>query len=196
MLRRLTKEELNLGATVSKPNGIKIDAFVIYPGHGLAVVKGIVEKDIGGGIAHFFKLAFPYNKDMEILVPESRIDECGIRPLSENKEINRALEILKEIPRDLNCGILAPTTWKKRQKQYRAMIEGGKLSDVAAIYRDLMHSSGRKELSFGEKDMMQKAEWLISQEIFAAKRFIGEVDDVVSTIRHAVQPAIVAQVES
>ncbi len=175
---------------MSKPSGIKVDGFVIYPGHGLAIVKGIVEKDIGGGMAHFFKLAFPYNKDMEILVPESRIDECGIRPLSENKEINRALEILKEAPRDLNCGVLAPTTWKKRQKQYRAMIEGGKLTDVAAIYRDLMHSSSKKELSFGEKDMMHKAEWLISQEIFAAKRLTGDVDEVVSNIRLAVQPTV------
>lgn len=181
---------------MSKPNGIKVDAFVIYPGHGLAVVKGVVEKEIGGETEHFFKLAFPYNKDMEILVPENRIDECGIRPLSEKNEITRAFEILKEAPRDLSYGVLAPTTWKKRQKQYRAMIEGGKLVDVAAIYRDLMHSSGRKELSFGEKDMMHKAEWLISQEIFAAKRFVGEVDEVVSTIRHAVKPTDSSQVES
>lgn len=171
---------------------IKVNEHVIYPGHGLAVVKGIVTKDVGGHEAKFFKLVFPHNKDMEILVPEGRIAECGIRTLSDKSEISRALEILKEAPRDLNCGVLAPTTWKKRQKQYRAMIEGGKLTDVAAIYRDLMHSSGRKELSFGEKDMMQKAEGLISQEIFAAKSITGAIDDVVSSIRLAVQPPIEA----
>ncbi len=177
---------------MSKAYEMKIDGRVIYPGHGLAVVKEFVTKDIGDGQIKFFKLVFPHNKNMEILVPENRIDECGFRSVSEASEIDKAFNILKEEPTDLSATILAPITWKKRQKMYRAMIESGKLADVATIYRDLVYTSEKKELSFGEKDMLQKAEGLISQEIHAAKKLEGEMEQIVASIRMAVRPAILS----
>jgi CarD family transcriptional regulator len=173
---------------MSKACEMKIDGRVIYPGHGLAVVKEFLIKDIGDGQVKFFKLVFPHNKNMEILVPEDRIDECGIRSVSEMPEIEKAFKILKEVPKDLSASALAPLTWKKRQKIYRAMIDSGKLSDVAAIYRDLVYTAERKELSFGEKDMMQKAEGLISQEIHAARKLDGEMEQIIASIRMAVRP--------
>ena len=174
---------------MSKACEIKIDGRVIYPGHGLAVVKECVTKDIGDGQVKFYKLVFPYNKNMEILVPENRVHDCGIRNVSEKAEIDAAFAILKAEPEDLsiNTGSLTPNTWKKRQKQYKSMIESGNLAEVAKIYRDLVYTSEKKELSFGEKDMMQKAEGLISQEIHAARKLNGAVEEVVASIRLAVR---------
>lgn len=172
---------------------IRIDGKVVYPGHGLAVIKEIVTQDVGDGQITFYKLVFPYNKNMEILVPENRIKACGIRSVSGSTEIEQAFQILKEEPKDLTMCLQAPITWKKRQKIYRTMIESGNLADVATIYRDLVYTAEKKELSFGEKDMLHKAEGLISQEIHAARRLEESVEQIVLSLRAAVRPAVLIE---
>lgn len=176
--------------SAEKPSSYKVqvNGRVIYPGHGLAIVVDFMTQEMGDTKVNFYKLVFPYNKNMEILVPEDRIEACGIRAISENKEIDRAFEILKEEPKDLATYSPSAITWKKRQKVYRAMIESGALADVATIYRDLIHTAEKKELSFGEKDMLHKAEGLISQEIHAARKLTGSVEEVLSSLRMAVKP--------
>lgn len=172
----------------SKACKIEVDGRVIYPGHGLAVVVDLVTQEMGEGEVTFYKLVFPYNKNMEILVPEDRIEACGIRAVGKPEEIEKTLQILKEVPHDLSEYASTAITWKKRQKVYRSMIESGKLADVAAIYRDLTYTSEKKELSFGEKDMLYKAEGLISQEIYAARKLDGGFEEIISSLRMAVKP--------
>ncbi len=181
-----------------KAGRIKPNSYVVYPGHGLAVVKECVVRDVGGGRMTFYKLLFPYNKNVEVLVPESRIEACGIRAVSKGSEIKKVFKILKEEPGGQNdpATCWASATWKKRQKQYREMIDGGKLSDIAVIYRDLIRISERKELSFGERDMLQKAEDLICQEICAAQKFSVSIEKLATRIRNTVRPAISADSDS
>ena len=45
----------------------------------------------------------------------------------------------------------------------------GSLKDISEIYRDLKWVSRTKELSFGEKNLLIKAEALLAQEISAAQ---------------------------
>ena len=142
---------------------------VIYPGHGVAVVEQELEKMVDSKKLKFFKLKFLY-KDMTVLVPiDASNNAIGIRPLSAKNEIEKALNELYKETRKLENTDFTPSSWNKRNKSYQLKLQGGTLTDIASIYRDLMHIAKYKELSFGEKNLLHVAEELLLQEIVVVK---------------------------
>jgi CarD family transcriptional regulator len=138
---------------------------VIYPGHGVAVIDDIIEKRVAGNSIKFFKLNFMF-KDMTILIPMHSLKHTGMRPLSDKECIDGVLnELYKEPSKKLEYLDFTPSGWNRRNKDYQLKIQSGKLFDIAQIYRDLMYIAQQKELSFGEKNLLQTAEELLIQEI-------------------------------
>ena len=135
---------------------------VIYPGHGVARISCVVEKTVGGAVTRFFELTF-YNKDMTILIPISSSESLGIRKLSSRERVTRALKILSE-PAKCKCESNS-VNWNKRNKEYQCKLRSGNIDEMCEIYRDLKHISTRKELSFGEKNLLSKTETLLVEEI-------------------------------
>lgn len=152
---------------------------VVYPGHGVAVIEAVIEKKIGDRSVTFFQLNFLY-KDMTILVPVNSTE--GIRPLGTSEEIDSALSELGKVPQQLESSDFTPSSWNKRNKSYQLKIQGGKFIDIARIYRDLMHTAKYKELSFGEKNLLQVAEDLLLQEILIVKN--KDRDVIVQELRN------------
>lgn len=143
----------------------KLKDKVIYPGHGVAVIDDITEKLVGGSAIKFLKLVFLF-KDMTILVPTYNVKTIGIRQPSEKKVVDNAMGELYSKPERRLEGIdFTPSGWNRRNKDYQLKIQGGRLIDIAKIYRDLMHVSEQKELSFGERNLLQITEELIVQEL-------------------------------
>lgn len=140
---------------------------VVYPGHGVAVIESIIEKKVGENNLSFFKLKFLY-KDMTILVPIATTSYT-IRHLCSWKEIDLALGELNKPTKKLETLDFTPSSWNKRNKTYQLKIQSGNLLDIAVIYRDLMITSKYKDLSFGEKNLLQLAEELLLQEILEVK---------------------------
>lgn len=158
----------------------KVNDKVVYPGHGVAVVQEIVKKNVAGSTSIFFKLTFPY-KEMTVLVPKGRFESSGIRSLSNDDEIKLATVELHAAPRTSKSGEVLPAGWSRRHREYQIKIQQGSLVDIASIYRDLMYTSQRKELSFGEKSLMQMTEDLLSQEISTVRGCKPE--DILGEIR-------------
>ena len=103
---------------------------------------------------------------MTVLVPVNNAPRMAIRHLSSDCEVKKALNELYQPPeRKLETLDFTPSGWNKRNKDYQLKIEGGALLDLAKIYRDLMFVAKQKELSFGERNLLQMAEDLLSQEI-------------------------------
>lgn len=144
---------------------------VVYPGHGVAQIKQVIEKSVGTSKIKFYELKF-INKDMTILVPIGALDSCGIRPLSSEKNIEQILDILSEpsVPRK-NC---TTSSWNKRNKQYQYRIKTGDLTEITKIYRDLQCMAKEKDLSFGERNLLQQTENLIAEEISLVKNLVEE----------------------
>jgi CarD family transcriptional regulator len=136
---------------------------VVYPGHGVAVINCVIEKKIAGRILHFFELRF-LNKDMTILVPTENAVEVGIRPLSSSEHINAIFKELSQ-PAIIKNSEAAVSNWNKRNKEYQGKLRSGNLLEIGAIYRDLRHIENYKELSFGEKNLLQQTEALLVEEI-------------------------------
>jgi CarD family transcriptional regulator len=135
---------------------------VVYPGHGVAQIHRIVEKLIAGNRACFFELKF-LNKDMTILVPTNNLTSVGIRRLSSTEHITDIFKTLMQPSTRISYD--AVTNWNKRNKDYQCKLRTGDLLEICKIYRDLKNMSVYKELSFGEKALLQQTEMLLAQEI-------------------------------
>lgn len=147
----------------------KLNDHVIYPGHGVAVVEDILEKTVSGTAVNFLKLNFLF-KDMTILVPTYNILTIGIRYPSGPLEVDTTLLELSGKPdKKLDSIDFTPSGWNRRHKEYQIKIQSGKLLDIARIYRDLMHIAQQKDLSFGERTLMQTTEELLVQEVQIVK---------------------------
>jgi len=154
----------------------KVKDKVVYPAHGVAVIESMELKLVAGTELQFFKLVFLY-KDMSILVPLNGIESSRVRELSSKQEIENAMTELIRLPeRKLESLDFTPSGWNRRHREYLLRIQNGSLLEISKIYRDLMHVSRQKELSFGEKTLLSTTEDLLSQEIHVVQnRERGEI---------------------
>lgn len=136
---------------------------VVYAGHGVAKINRIIEKQIGGIITHFFELRF-INKDMTILIPTNNLIAVGVRRLSSPENVDAIFKLLSEPAQPLHHE-LTTSNWNKRNKEYQCRLRTGKLTEIGKIYRDLKHVAAQKELSFGEKSLLNQTELLLAEEI-------------------------------
>lgn len=159
----------------------KVNDKVIYPGHGVANVESIAEKNIAGTSVMFLKLNFLF-KDMNILVPVYNEGAIGLRYPCSEKIVQETIDELRRKPDKKLASIdFTPSGWNRRHKEYQLKILGGTLLEIAKIYRDLMYISLQKDLSFGERTLLQTIEDLIAQEIQVVKDSTREI--VVQEIR-------------
>ena len=145
---------------------------VVYPGHGVAKIQRILKKLVGGSEATFYELDF-LNKDMTVLVPTTNADAVGLRALSSHEHILGVFSYLNETPNDQTNLEFTPANWSKRNKEYQVKLKNGDLQELCEIYRDLHVISGHKELSFGEKTLLQQIEALLVEEISLVEE-VGE----------------------
>jgi CarD family transcriptional regulator len=144
---------------------------VVYPGHGVAHIKRIIKKLVGGKEASFYELVF-LNKDMTILVPTENAEAVGLRSLSSHEYVLGVFSTLTK-PGHPPTPEFTPANWSKRNKDYQTKIKNGDLKELCMIYRDLHAISTHKELSFGEKTLFQQIESLLVEEISLVEK-VGE----------------------
>lgn len=144
---------------------------VVYAGHGVAKISRVIEKKVAGSTTSFFELIF-LNKDMTILVPTNNLTAVGVRRLSSREKINDIFKLLAQ-PADLPSYDVTTNNWNKRNKEYQCKLRTGNLSEICKIYRDLRHIAAYKELSFGEKNLLQQTETLLVEEIALVEN-VGE----------------------
>jgi CarD family transcriptional regulator len=160
----------------------KLHDHVIYPAHGVALVDEISEKKVGENSIQFLTLNFVF-KDMTIMVPTYNVATIGIRYPSSEQDVNTAIHELSKKPEKILDSIdFTPSGWNRRHKDYQLKIQMGKLVEVAKIYRDLMYIAQQKDLSFGERVVLQTTEELIAQEIQIIKK--KEREAIVQVLRN------------
>ena len=137
---------------------------VVYPGHGVALVKKIIERTIDIDKVSFYELHF-LHKDIMILVPMQSAQLVGIRKLESEESIDILLKDLAEPAVRAPAREFTQNNWNKRNKEYQLKLRTGKLKDLSDIYKDLRFISCHKELSFGEKNILHQAEVLLAEEI-------------------------------
>ena len=136
----------------------------VYPVHGVAEVVALEQRDIGGSKTPVYILKI-LDTGMKIMVPKANAGSVGLRDLITSKQVKEVLSILKsrDIPRDTQ-------TWNRRYREYMEKIKTGSVFEIAEVLRDLCVLRTSKELSFGERKMLDTARTLLIKEIAVATK--------------------------
>ena len=135
----------------------------VYPAQGVAEVVGIDAKEISGKLHKFYVLKV-LDSDMRILVPIDKAEQVGLREVVQEDQIREVYDILKE--KELH---IDKQTWNRRYRGFMDKIKTGSIYDVAEVLRDLYRLKTDKQLSFGERRMLDTAKNLIVKELSVAK---------------------------
>ena len=141
---------------------LKIGDKAVYPGHGVGQVTSIEEKSIMGNNLTMYSLKI-LESGLKVMIPESRIKTIGVRPVISKKEAEKVVEILTE--KKSKTKNLKEKNWQKRHQSYMDKIKTGSIYEIAEVIRDLNLIKEDKELSYGEKKMMDKAKNMVLSEL-------------------------------
>jgi CarD family transcriptional regulator len=142
----------------------KIGDLAVYPAHGVGVIERIESKKISGFTQDFYVMRILEN-NMIIMIPLQNVDSVGLREIINQKEVTKLYSILKKKKVSAEN-----QTWNRRYREYTEKIKTGSVFEVAEVYRDLLTLKVEKELSFGERKMLDTARMLLVKEISLAKK--------------------------
>lgn len=157
---------VNIPPLPPPPKNLKLDVGdkVVHPKHGLGEILAIEHREIGGAKGEFFIIRILDN-GMRSIVPKTSAQAAGLRPVMSNKEADKVMETMKarEVAVDLQ-------PWSRRFRAYSEMIKSGSPHEVAKVLRDMYRLKFDKELSFGERRLLDQAKSLLMKELAAAKQ--------------------------
>lgn len=147
----------------------KVGDNAVYPSHGVGVVRGVQEKDIGGRKRYFYILQL-LESGSTILIPTDKVKDVGLRAIIAKKDVPKIYKILKtkEITVDNQ-------TWNRRYREYMEKIKTGSVYEIAEVLRDLYRLKLDKDLSFGERKMLDTAKSLLIKELSLAQQIREDV---------------------
>ncbi|MFP3928413.1 MAG: CarD family transcriptional regulator [Desulfobacteraceae bacterium] len=141
-----------------------IGDLAVYPAHGVGVIEKIESQEVSGFSQDFYVMRILEN-DMKIMIPTKNVNNVGLREIIEKSEVPKLYNILKK----RNIAV-DNQTWNRRYREYMDKIKTGSVYEVAEVYRDLLMLKTEKELSFGERKMLDTARSLLVKEISLAKK--------------------------
>ncbi len=153
----------------------KIGDLAVYPAHGVGRIECIETKTIGGKKQDFYIMRILEN-DMKIMIPTHNAEAVGLRELIGTNDVSKVYNILQTREVSVNGA-----TWNRRYREYMEKIKTGSIYELAEVLRDLTVLKGDKELSFGERKMLDTARTLLLKEL-SIVRCVSE-DDVEREIR-------------
>jgi len=147
----------------------------VYPAHGVGEVKAIETREISGNKQTFYILRILDN-GMTIMVPTQNVKSVGLREIIGEEQVDEVYEILRE--RDITVD---NQTWNRRYREYMDKIKSGSVYEIAEVLRDLSLLKFEKELSFGERKMLDTARALLVKELAISQGI--EEDEVLKEIQ-------------
>ncbi len=149
----------------------KIGDKAVYPSQGVGVIEAIEAKEFAGQKHEFYVLRI-VDSDMTIMVPVTNAGNVGLRGLIGRDQIASVYDVLGDKHTDGG----ATASWSRRQREYNEKIKSGDLFEVAEVLRELYLIKEGKELSYGEKKVLELARKLLVKEIALAE---GEEETLV-----------------
>ena len=137
----------------------QVGALAVYPAHGVGVIESIQDREVAGLEQRFYIMRL-LDSDMIIMIPTKNAQNIGLRTVIDQQAVIEVFDILKKRPGRLNN-----QTWNRRYRDYMDKIKTGSLFRVAEVLRDLTLLKLEKELSFGERKMLDTAKNLLVKEL-------------------------------
>ncbi|MEM6958867.1 MAG: CarD family transcriptional regulator [Myxococcota bacterium] len=141
----------------------EVGDMAVHPARGVGEVIRIESKRIGGQESRFYILQI-VGSSMTMMVPVDGVDRAGMRRVISKRE---ASKVIGELKKDEVAVTSQP--WNRRHREYTEKLQSGSPIEVARVLRDISRLRGEKELSFGERGLLEKARDLLANELALAK---------------------------
>ena len=136
---------------------LQIGDNIVYPMHGVGIIKAIEEKEISGEKQQYYVIKMSIG-NMQVMIPTGKILSSSIRPITDIIALKHIINIFHHGETDR----LLP--WKQRYKVNTDKIKTGKIQECTEVVRDLMRMKKEKALNSSEKKMLDNThEFLISE---------------------------------
>ena len=127
----------------------KIKEHVVYPKHGVGIIKEFKKITIGGIDVECYIIDIAKEK-LELKFPVNK--QSLLRPLSTINQVNKCVSILKSKPK------IKRSMWSRRAQEYEAKISSGKIYELAEVIRDLNKGDDLMvDQSYSERQLFEKA---------------------------------------
>jgi len=135
----------------------------VYPAHGVGEILAIETREIMGDSMEVYVMKI-LDRDMTIIIPVGKSQGVGLRRIMGDDEVDAVFQVLRQRKR-----VSDSQTWNRRFREYSDKIRTGSAVEIAKVLRDLYLLRAGKNLSYGEKRMLNTAMELLTQEIAVAK---------------------------
>jgi CarD family transcriptional regulator len=154
-----------------------IGEMAVYPAHGVGVIESIEQRSVGETEQSFYVMKI-LNNNMVIMIPTATSNNVGLRSIITSNEVDDVFDILQE--KDVE---IESQTWNRRYREYMEKIKTGSVYEVAAVLRDLYLLQEDKDLSYGERKMMDTAKGLLVKELSIARQTEeDQVEEIIEQI--------------
>ena len=137
----------------------QVGQLAVHPAHGVGRIESVQEREVSGTPSQFYIMRL-IDTDMIIMIPTNNARNIGLRDVIDNQEVSQVYDILRSRPGRLNN-----QTWNRRYRDYMDKIKTGSPFRVAEVLRDLTLLKTEKDLSFGERKMLDTAKNLLIKEL-------------------------------
>jgi len=134
---------------------------VVYPNHGIGIVDQIATRTDGFQVQRFYMLTIK-SSSLKVMVPCTNATSVGLRSVVRQDEADRIFSFL----RDNACA--SNVDWKERYREHCEKMKAGSLMEVAEVLKSLLALNQKKVLGFREQKMLEKARYLLVNEIAQA----------------------------
>lgn len=141
----------------------KVGDHVVYPFHGVGVIKTIEKLNITGEDQWYYNLDFR-NGELTVKLPVSQQSEKGMRKVIVRADVEKVMVVLKKKPPS------EESDWKVRHNAYLEDLKSGDIYKAAKVARNLSKRGPEGELSMSEKRLLEAAVQQLVQEIAEASR--------------------------
>lgn len=150
-------------AVPAKKGSFAVGEYVVYPTHGVGKILGCEVEKIGEYELKVFVIAFEKDK-MTLRVPVGRAEAAGLRSISADDQITRAIGTLTGRAK------IARGMWSRRAQEYEAKINSGNLVQIAEVVRDLHKNVDMSERSYSERMIYETAMHRLCGEVAAFEK--------------------------
>lgn len=146
------------------PVNFEVGDKCVHPAHGVGEVTAVEKRELGGSTGTFYVLRILDN-GMKVMVPTAAAAQVGLREIMSAKDADSILDTMRarEVAVDVQ-------PWSRRFRIYTEMIKSKSPTEVAKVLRDMHRLKFDKDLSFGERRLLDQAKSLLMKELSLAKR--------------------------
>ncbi len=149
---------------VGRTETFRVGDMAVYPAHGVGKIESIESRQVGELEQSFYVMRI-VESSMTVMIPTTTCGTVGLRNIISAVDAKKVFVILNQREVETEA-----QPWNQRYREYMNKIKTGSVFEIAAVLRDLLLLREDKDLSFGERKMVDTAKSLLIKEIALAEQ--------------------------